>query len=101
MAYHAWVQWIAFRQWRDLRQYAESQDVLLMGDVPIGISYYSADVFFEPQWFDLKWCGGAPPETVFKDDAFAIRWGQNWGIPLYRWDVMEKDGFRWWRQRIA
>ena len=41
-----------------------------MGDVPIGISYYSADVFSERESFDLEWCGGAPPKTVFKDDAF-------------------------------
>jgi 4-alpha-glucanotransferase len=100
LAYHAWVQWIAFTQWRELRQYAEDQDVLLMGDVPIGISYHSTDVFFEPEWFDLAWSGGAPPERVFKDDAFAIKWGQNWGIPLYRWDVLEADDFRWWRRRI-
>ncbi|MDB4618491.1 4-alpha-glucanotransferase, partial [Akkermansiaceae bacterium] len=39
------------------------------GDIPIGISYYSADVFFERESFDLEWCGGAPPQTAFKDDA--------------------------------
>ncbi len=100
LAFFAWVQWVAFTQWRDLRAYAGSREVLLMGDVPIGVSYYSADVFFEPQWFDLKWCGGAPPETVFKDDAFAIKWGQNWGIPLYRWEVLGEDDFGWWRRRI-
>jgi 4-alpha-glucanotransferase len=71
-----------------------------MGDVPIGVAYCSADVFFEPQWFDLDWSGGAPPERVFKDDAFAVKWGQNWGIPLYRWDVLGEDDFRWWRRRI-
>ncbi|NNC88683.1 MAG: 4-alpha-glucanotransferase [Akkermansiaceae bacterium] len=100
LAYFAWVQWVAFTQWRNLRNYAHENDVKLMGDIPIGISYYSADVFFEPQWFDLQWSGGAPPETVFKDDAFAVRWGQNWGIPLYRWDVLERDRFHWWRRRI-
>jgi 4-alpha-glucanotransferase len=100
LAFFAWVQWVAFSQWRDLRTYAQDQDVQLMGDVPIGISYYSADVFFEPQWFDLKWSGGAPPERVFKDDAFAVKWGQNWGVPLYRWDVLEQDNFNWWRRRI-
>lgn len=97
----AWIQWIAFGQWRELRRYADGRDVKLMGDIPIGISYYSADVFFEPEWFDLHWSGGAPPETVFKDDAFAMRWGQNWGIPLYRWDALERDGFGWWRRRVT
>lgn len=100
LRYHAWVQWIAFSQWRALRETAGSKGVKLMGDIPIGISYYSADVFFEREGFDLTWCGGAPPETVFKDDAFTCKWGQNWGIPAYRWDLMEKDNFAWWRRRI-
>lgn len=100
LRYHAWVQWIAFTQWRDLHSLALEKGVKLMGDVPIGISYYSADVFFERENFDLEWCGGAPPETVFKDDAFTCKWGQNWGIPAYRWDVMENDNFSWWRQRV-
>jgi 4-alpha-glucanotransferase len=72
-----------------------------MGDIPIGVSRYSADVFFQREDFDLENCGGAPPETLFKHDRFIQRWGQNWGIPLYRWDRMEAAGFPWWRQRIA
>ena len=100
MTYYAWVQWIAFGQWRDLHRYADEHDVKLMGDVPIGISYCSVDVFFEREWFDLHWYGGAPPETIFKDDAFACKWGQNWGIPLYRWGAHEESGFRWWTRRI-
>jgi 4-alpha-glucanotransferase len=71
-----------------------------MGDVPIGISYYSADVFFQPEPFDLEWFGGAPPETMFKHDRFIQRWGQNWGVPLYRWDWLEQHDYRWWKQRV-
>ncbi|NWK56311.1 4-alpha-glucanotransferase [Verrucomicrobiaceae bacterium N1E253] len=100
LEFYAWVQWHAFNQWRELRAYAESQDVKLMGDIPIGVSYASADVFFEPQWFDLSLSGGSPPETVFKDDAFACQWGQNWGIPLYDWERLAQDDYRWWRRRI-
>ncbi|MBT8036081.1 MAG: 4-alpha-glucanotransferase [Verrucomicrobiae bacterium] len=100
LAFYAWVQWHAFTQWRQLHEYAEGKDVKLMGDIPIGVSYNSADVFFEPQWFDLTISGGSPPETVFKDDAFACQWGQNWGVPLYRWDVLEQHDFSWWRRRI-
>ncbi|MDA8977220.1 4-alpha-glucanotransferase, partial [Akkermansiaceae bacterium] len=88
LRYYAWVQWVAFTQWRTLREESGACGVKLMGDIPIGISYYSADVFFEREGFDLSWCGGAPPETVFKDDAFTQKWGQNWGIPAYRWDLM-------------
>ena len=101
LRFHAYVQWLCFSQWRAVRAHALSRGVKLMGDVPIGISWCSADVFFQPEQFDLEWCGGAPPETYFKDDIFVQRWGQNWGIPLYRWDVMEADGFAWWRRRIG
>ncbi|MBE2284057.1 MAG: 4-alpha-glucanotransferase [Prosthecobacter sp.] len=97
--FHAYVQWLCFSQWRELREHANGKGIKLMGDIPFGISWCSADVFFRPEQFDLEWCGGAPPETYFKDDYFVQRWGQNWGIPLYRWDVMAADGFQWWRQR--
>ena len=101
LRFHAYVQWLCFSQWRAVRAHAASRGVKLMGDVPIGISWCSADVFFQPEQFDLDWCGGAPPETYFKDDIFVQRWGQNWGIPLYRWDTMEADGFAWWRRRVG
>jgi 4-alpha-glucanotransferase len=98
--FHSYVQWIALQQWRDLKAYAEAQGVALMGDIPFGISYYSADVIAHPDLFALDWSGGAPPEPYFKDDAFTQKWGQNWGIPLYRWDVMRSRNFDWWRQRV-
>jgi 4-alpha-glucanotransferase len=98
--FHAYVQWIAHRQWREVKAYAEARGVALMGDIPFGISYYSADVFAHPELFALDWSGGAPPEPYFKDDAFTQKWGQNWGIPLYRWDVMRTRNFDWWRQRV-
>jgi 4-alpha-glucanotransferase len=101
LTFFAWVQWLCFRQWRNLKAYADSRGVKLMGDIPIGVSWYSADVFFNPGDFNLEWCGGAPPERVFKHDRFIVKWGQNWGIPLYRWDKMEAEGFPWWRQRIT
>ncbi|MFC7335802.1 4-alpha-glucanotransferase [Haloferula chungangensis] len=100
LSFFAWVQWLCFQQWRDVRRYGDSKGVKLMGDIPIGVSRYSADVFFGRKDFDLNWCGGAPPETMFKHDRFIQKWGQNWGIPLYRWDRMEEEGFPWWRQRI-
>jgi 4-alpha-glucanotransferase len=98
--FHSYVQWVAHQQWRDLKTYAAAQGVALMGDIPFGISYYSADVFARPDCFALDWSGGAPPERYFKDDKFTQKWGQNWGIPLYRWDVMRSRDFDWWRQRV-
>jgi 4-alpha-glucanotransferase len=94
-----YVQWIAYEQWSGVKGYAESRGIALMGDIPFGVSYYSADVFARPEQFALDWYGGAPPETHFKDDRFTQKWGQNWGIPLYRWAAMRDRGFDWWRER--
>lgn len=96
----AFVQWLCFRQWLAVRAHADERGVKLMGDVPIGIAWHSCDVFFEQGEFHLDWCGGSPPEGMGQDDPFFQQWGQNWGIPLYRWDHMQANGFSWWRKRI-
>jgi 4-alpha-glucanotransferase len=98
--FFCYVQWIADQQWRDVKAHAEQRGVVLMGDIPFGVSYYSADVFSRPNEFMLDWFGGAPPEPLFKDDAFTQKWGQNWGIPLYRWSAMRANNFQWWRERV-
>jgi 4-alpha-glucanotransferase len=98
--FFCYVQWIAHQQWRAIKSHAEERGVVLMGDIPFGLSYYSADVCAQPHEFVLDWCGGAPPEPHFKDDAFTQKWGQNWGIPLYRWEKMRANNFAWWRQRV-
>ena len=95
-----YVQWIARQQWQEMRDFAAAQGVALMGDIPFGVSYYSADVFAHPEEFALDWCGGAPPEPYFKDDEFTMKWGQNWGIPLYNWQAMKGNNLAWWRQRV-
>ncbi len=95
-----WLQWLCAREWSRVRAHADEKGVLLMGDVPIGVSVASSDVFFERYLFDMEWSGGAPAEGNFAEDPFTAKWGQNWGIPLYRWDVMERDGFAWWGRRI-
>lgn len=99
--YYAWEQWHAFSQWEGVRAHADRVGVKMMGDVPIGVSYASADVFFEPEWFNPKLFGGAPPETEFEADPFTSKWGQNWGVPVYRWDEIEKSDYKWWRQRVG
>jgi 4-alpha-glucanotransferase len=95
-----YVQWIAYSQWIAAKAYADERGVALMGDIPFGVSYYSADVFARPDQFLLEWSGGAPPEPYFKDDEFTQKWGQNWGIPLYNWSAMRTNNFDWWRQRV-
>ncbi len=96
----SYIQWVAYRQWGAVKKHADQCGVRLMGDIPFGVSRYSADVWSNPQLFDLDWSGGAPPEPEFAADPFTKKWGQNWGIPIYDWEANEKEEFRWWKQRV-
>lgn len=95
-----YVQWIAFTQWQAVKAYAESRNVFLMGDIPFGVGRASADVWANRSFFDLDWSGGAPPEWTFRGDPFVEKWGQNWGVPNYRWDELRRHNFEWWRTRV-
>ena len=79
--FFCYVQWIAHQQWRDVKAFAQARDVALMGDIPFGISYYSADVFAQQDEFALDWSAGAPPEPYFKDDAVHAKMGAKLGRP--------------------
>ncbi len=98
--FYAYVQWIAHSQWHAVRKFADAHAVALMGDIPFGVSRYSADVWGNRNLFDLAWSGGAPPEAAFRPDAFTAKWGQNWGIPLYRWEEHRRQKFSWWKRRV-
>ena len=74
-------------------KYAREHGVVLKGDIPIGTSRNSVEAWTEPYYFNLNGQAGAPP------DDFSVN-GQNWGFPTYNWDVMEKDGYRWWMKRF-
>ena len=98
--FFAYVQWIAFSQWGAVADLAEVLGISLIGDVPVGVAAGGADIFASPGEFDPERSCGAPPEKVFKSDPFTEQWGQNWGFPLYRWDVMSRNNFLWWRRRL-
>ena len=98
--FRKYVQRIAWEQWCAIRAESAGKGIALMGDIPFGVSFYSADVWANPQLFDHKWCGGCPPERLLKVDEFTYKWGQNWGIPLYKWAAHRKSDYRWWRQRV-
>ncbi len=98
--FFAYVQWIAFSQWTSVADLSEVLGVALIGDVPVGVAAGGADVFTTPGEFDPTRSCGAPPEKVFKADPFTEQWGQNWGFPLYRWEVMARNDFAWWRRRL-
>jgi len=88
--YRAWLQWIADEQWRGARR--DAAPVAMFGDFPFVVSAHSADVWARQQEFRLDASVGTPP------DAFSAT-GQDWGLPLYRWDVIEKGHYQWLRER--
>ena len=98
--FYCFVQYIFDKQWRALRAYARQKDVRIIGDVPIYVPYDSADVWSNPQWFQLDEAmnptavAGCPPDAFSED-------GQLWGNPLYRWDLLKEDGYQWWIDRLA
>ena len=99
MNFHLFLQYKADAQWMALKKYANDQGILIVGDMPIYVSYDSSDVWANAELFDLdhhkkpNHVAGVPPDGFTKD-------GQLWGNPLYRWDVMEANGFSWWIKRV-
>lgn len=89
-----YVQWQLDEQWRDARWRAGEHGVTLMGDLPFMVAGDSADVWARRDEFRLDATVGVPPDAFSAD-------GQDWGLPVYRWDVMERTGFAWVTQRAA
>lgn len=98
--FYEYIQYIFFSQWDILREHAKKAGVKIIGDIPIYVAMDSADVWSEPQWFQLDsdnrpvWISGVPPDYFNAD-------GQLWGNPIYDWDRMREDGFGWWIRRIG
>lgn len=97
--YHNLIQFIFYQQWKKLKQYANSKNIKIVGDIPIFVAQNSADVWANPGQFYLdrdgypQYIAGVPPDYFSKT-------GQLWGNPLYRWKEMQKDGYSWWVSRI-
>lgn len=96
-----WVftQYMFSKQWQKLKKYANYKKLKIIGDLPIYISSDSSDVWSNPHLFNLDedfkpiTVSGCPP------DAFSEQ-GQLWGNPIYRWDIMEAEDYRWWVKRL-
>lgn len=93
-------QFLFYEQWHELRAFANRHGVLLFGDVPIFVSYDSADVWAHRDQFALDEQGEMAVVAGVPPDYFSET-GQRWGNPHYRWDRMQVDDFRWWHERIA
>lgn len=98
--FFAFCQYHFHRQWAAVKKYANEKGISIIGDLPIYVAADSADVYFNRAQFQLNEKGhpcrvaGVPP------DYFSAE-GQMWGNPLYDWQAMKKDGFAWWRARMA
>jgi len=98
----AWqfTQYECYRQWIELKAYANQKGISLIGDIPIYVATDSADVWANRELFLLDRrnrptaVAGVPPDYFCED-------GQLWGNPLYNWKRMKADGFAWWRERMA
>jgi 4-alpha-glucanotransferase len=92
-------QYLFFKQWFSLKNYCRSKNVRIIGDLPIYVSYDSADVWANPQLFKLDeekkpaFVAGVPPDYFSET-------GQLWGNPVYRWDVLRETRYAWWIKRI-
>jgi len=93
------LQFRFFQEWRELKNYANKKGIEIIGDIPLYVSYDSADVWAEPELFQLNDrmqlanVAGCPPDD-FSDD------GQKWGNPIYNWKKHEEQNFFWWKRRM-
>lgn len=97
--FHAWTQWVFFRQWQEIRNYARARGIQIIGDIPIFVAYDSADVWARPELFELDEEGRPTVVAGVPPDYFSPT-GQRWGNPLYRWPAHEAEDFRWWIARV-
>ena len=94
------VQYLFFHQWWKLKAYANEHGISIVGDVPIYVAGDSVDVWANPTQFQLDEdlmpteVAGCPPDGFSED-------GQLWGNPLFDWDTMEQDGYKWWIERLS
>lgn len=94
-----YIQYLFFQQWNALRDYAHEKGIGIIGDLPIYVAMDSADVWADPENFQLDdrnvpvEVSGVPPDYFSEN-------GQLWGNPLYDWDAMKQDGYAWWVRRI-
>jgi 4-alpha-glucanotransferase len=92
-------QWVFFRQWHQLQEAAGALNIRILGDVPIFVAHDSADAWSHPEVFHFD-RGGHPTVVAGVPPDYFSETGQLWGNPLYRWEAMEADGFRWWIERL-
>ena len=96
---HQFYQFLFFRQWSALRSYCHKRGIKVIGDFPIFVAHDSADVWIDPGQFKLDKNGKPTVVAGVPPDYFSAT-GQLWGNPLYNWERMQSDGFKWWIERV-
>ncbi len=94
-----YIQWQFYVQWQELRGYANSRGVRIIGDIPIFVAYDSVDVWRNRHLFLLDAKGKPTVVAGVPPDYFSSN-GQLWGNPLYNWKRLEQEGYSWWVDRI-
>ena len=97
--FHKVCQYLFSKQWKSLKDYANSEGIQIIGDIPIYVSLDSSDVLDHPALFQLTETGEPSAVAGCPPDAFAEN-GQLWGNPLYAWEKHEEEGYSWWISRM-
>lgn len=97
--YQEFLQYYFFKQWKALKDYANNKGVKIIGDLPIFISTDSSDAWASRELFEIDESGNPLKVAGVPPDFFSTT-GQYWGNPHYRWDIMERNDYKWWRDRF-
>jgi malto-oligosyltrehalose synthase/4-alpha-glucanotransferase len=95
-----WKQFIFYRQWYRLKGYANAKGIALIGDLPFYLDYDSVEVWAQRENFLLDKNGNRTEVAAVPPDYFNEK-GQLWGMPIYNWEKMKTDGFKWWENRLT
>jgi 4-alpha-glucanotransferase len=98
--YQKYLQFEFFRQWSWLKQYANGRNIRIIGDIPFYVAHDSADVWAHREIFALDEETNEPALMAGVPPDYFSETGQLWGNPVYKWEKIQKNNFRWWLQRI-
>jgi 4-alpha-glucanotransferase len=97
--FHEFTQFLFFKQWLALKKYANDRGISIIGDAPIFVAFDSADVWANPEIYYLN-DNGSPSVIAGVPPDYFSETGQRWGNPLYRWEIMARDNYKWWSDRL-
>lgn len=98
--YYKYVQFEFFRQWTELKRYANLRDIKIIGDIPIYVAHDSADVWSHREIFCLDEASGEPALMAGVPPDYFSSTGQLWGNPVYNWEKLQANNFEWWVERF-